>query len=73
MWKQLIINTTYAAIAKRQGGGLQNLYPRFNSGWLLHTGIWPRGKASDFDSDIRRFKSCYPCQKKRDEDKSEVR
>ena len=25
-----------------------------------YTGLSPRGKASDFDSDIRRFKSCQP-------------
>ena len=28
----------------------------------INTGVSPSGKASDFDSDIRRFKSCYPCQ-----------
>ena len=25
-------------------------------------GVSPSGKAPDFDSGIRRFKSCYPCQ-----------
>ena len=29
---------------------------------IFHRGIAKRLKASDFDSDIRRFKSCYPCQ-----------
>ena len=28
----------------------------------IYIGVSPSGKASDFDSDIRRFKSCYPCQ-----------
>ena len=27
-------------------------------------GVSPSGKARDFDSLIRKFKSCYPCQKK---------
>ena len=26
-------------------------------------GVSPSGKAQDFDSCIRRFKSCHPCQK----------
>ena len=25
-------------------------------------GVSPSGKATDFDSVIRRFKSCHPCQ-----------
>ena len=27
-------------------------------------GVSPSGKAQDFDSSIRKFKSCYPCQQK---------
>ena len=34
----------------------------FESHRSPHTGISPSGKAMDFDSIIRRFKSCYPCQ-----------
>ena len=29
------------------------------------TGVSPSGKARDFDSLIRKFKSCYPCQQNR--------
>ena len=29
------------------------------------TGVSPSGKARDFDSLTRKFKSCYPCQQKR--------
>ena len=28
----------------------------------INIGISPSGKATDFDSVMRRFKSCYPCQ-----------
>ena len=27
-------------------------------------GVSPSGKAKDFDSFIRKFESCYPCQQK---------
>ena len=30
--------------------------------YLVHIGVSPSGKASDFDSDIRRFESCHPSQ-----------
>ena len=30
--------------------------------YQLPIGVSPSGKARDFDSRIRRFKSCYPCQ-----------
>ena len=36
---------------------------RFKS-LVLDIGVSPSGKAYDFDSYIRRFKSCYPCSKK---------
>ena len=29
---------------------------------LLHTGVSPSGKATDFDSVTRRFESCHPSQ-----------
>ena len=35
----------------------------FESLKVHHTGISPSGKATDFDSVIRRFESCYPSQK----------
>ena len=34
----------------------------FDSHRSPHVGVSPSGKATDFDSVIRRFKSCYPSQ-----------
>ena len=33
-----------------------------------HIGMSPSGKAPDFDSGMRRFESCHPCQKSKSQD-----
>ncbi len=42
------------------GRGFNSHYsPHYKTLTLI--GVSPSGKASDFDSDTRRFKSCHPC------------
>ena len=43
------------------GPGFESQYPPH----FLYIGLSPSGKAPDFDSGIRRFKSCQPSHKKR--------
>ena len=44
--------------------GFESHYPPHTHPPPLHTGLSPSGKAPDFDSGIRRFKSCQPSQSK---------
>ena len=68
----------YRQVVKTQGcgsciRGFESHYPphiRSNCNWKLYTasnkrydvGVSPSGKATDSDSVIRRFESCYPSQ-----------
>ena len=44
------------------GRGFESHYSPHNEIKDLHKGVSPSGKATDFDSVIRWFKSSYPCQ-----------
>ncbi len=43
-----------------QNKNIYAIIPRVSESGYIIIGMSPRGKAPDFDSGIRRFKSCHP-------------
>ena len=61
-WRTTILYGGYSSVGRAPdcGSGSRGFESHYSPHFIVFVGVQPSGKARDFDSRIRRFKSCYP-------------